>query len=390
SDAWMMYGLQDVIMLKQMMESSQADEAHKRVERHKLDSMLGFAELTTCRRQSLLKYFGDHMEQACGNCDTCLNPVETWDASVAAQKALSCVHRTGQLFGVTYLTDVLLGKKNERILNNGHDKLSVYGIGDELDSKQWRNLFRQLIARNLLNVDVQGHGSLLLTETCRAVLKGEQSLHLRKQRAQVKTRKASTVVDVSNRELWEALRATRKRLAEEMGVPPYVVFHDASLMDMVDRMPQNHIQFSQVSGVGESKLENYADDFLAVLAEYSDLSGSSSGSSPGSLSGASSAQADTLDETLQLFKCGMDAESIAAQRGLTQSTVVNHLARLIEQGQVLLGDVVNIPQQEIERIQNVIVDLGEEARKLKPIFEYMDGQYDYETIRCVKAAMGID
>ncbi|HED34961.1 MAG TPA: DNA helicase RecQ, partial [Gammaproteobacteria bacterium] len=154
SDAWMMYGLQDVIMLKQMMETSDADEAHKRVERHKLDSMLGFAELTTCRRQSLLKYFGDDLKQPCGNCDTCITPVETWDATVAAQKALSCVHRTGQLFGVTYLTDVLLGKENERIINNGHNQLSVFGIGDELNVKQWRNLFRQLIARNLLNVDV--------------------------------------------------------------------------------------------------------------------------------------------------------------------------------------------------------------------------------------------
>ncbi len=385
SDAWMMYGLQDVIMLKQMMQTSEADEAHKRVERHKLDSMLGFAELTTCRRQSLLKYFGDHMEAPCGNCDTCLNPVETWDATVAAQKALSCVHRTGQLFGVSYLSDVLLGKQNERIINNGHDKLSVFGIGKELDVKQWRNLFRQLIARNLLSVDVQGHGSLLLTESCRAVLKGKQNLHLRKQQMQAKTRKTRAVVDVSNSGLWEALRATRKRLAEEMGVPPYVVFHDATLMDMMDRMPQNHVQFSQVSGVGATKLENYADDFLAVLAEYSDPGGSAGGST-----GQSTGQADTLDETLQLFKCGMDAESIAAQRGLTQSTIVNHLARLIEQGQVLLADVVNIPQQEIERIQNVIVDLGEEARKLKPIFEYMDGQYNYETIRCVKAAMEME
>ncbi|VAW58923.1 ATP-dependent DNA helicase RecQ [hydrothermal vent metagenome] len=377
SDAWMMYGLRDVIMLKQMMETSDADEAHKRVERHKLDFMLGFAELTTCRRQSLLKYFGDHMQEPCGNCDTCLNPVETWDATVAAQKALSCVHRTGQLFGVTYLSDVLTGKKNERIINNGHDKLSVFGIGKELDIKQWRNLFRQLIAHNLLSVDIQGHGSLRLTETCRPVLKGEQDLHLRKQLVQVKARKTRAVVDVSNSGLWEALRATRKRLAEEMGVPPYVVFHDATLMDMMDRMPQNHIHFSQVSGVGATKLENYADEFLAVLSEYNDSGGQSTG------------QVDTVDETLQLFKCGMNAKAIAAQRGLTQSTVVNHLARLIEQGQVLLTDVISISQQEIDGIQNVIIELGEEGRKLKHIFEYMDGQYDYETIRCVKASMEV-
>jgi ATP-dependent DNA helicase RecQ len=163
SDAWMMYGLQDVIMLKQMMETSDADEAHKRVERHKLQSMLGFSELTTCRRQALLKYFDDHLEQPCGNCDTCLVPVETWDATVVAQKALSCVYKTNQRFGVTYLIDVLLGKDMARIKQFGHDRLSVYGIGKELDAKQWNSVYRQLIARNLLSVDVEGHGNLRLT-----------------------------------------------------------------------------------------------------------------------------------------------------------------------------------------------------------------------------------
>jgi len=376
SDAWMMYGLQDVIMLKQMMESSDADEVHKRVERHKLDSMLGFAELITCRRQSLLKYFGDHMEEPCGNCDTCLNPVETWDATVSAQKALSCVHRTGQLFGVAYLTDVLLGKQNERIKNNGHDQLSVFGIGDELDAKQWRNLFRQLIARNFLNVDVQGHGSLLLTESCRPVLKGEERLHLRKQLIQAKTKKSRSKVVVSDNVLWEALRATRKRLSEELGVPPFVVFHDATLMDMMDRMPLNHDQFARVSGVGASKLENYGDEFLAILREHND-------------SELAVNKTDTVEETLMFFKSGMSIESIASHRDLTQSTVVNHLAKLIEQGSLLLNDVITIQKQEVESIQNAILELGDEAKRLKPLFEYFDGQFDYETLRCVKASMAL-
>jgi len=374
SDAWMMYGLQDVIMLKQMMETSDADESHKRVERHKLDSMLGFAEINTCRRQSLLKYFGDNLEEPCGNCDTCLTPVETWDATVAAQKALSCVHRTGQRFGVTYLTEVLLGKENERIINNGHNQLSVFGIGDELNAKQWRNLFRQLIARNLLNVDIQGHGSLLLTENCRAVLKGQESLHLRKQILQSKaSKRKSQNRQISNNDLWEQLRATRKRLSEELGVPPFVIFHDATLMDMMDRMPLNHDQFSKISGVGASKLENYADEFLAVIRDYE--------------SSETSSKTDTVDETLLLFKSGMNIEAIAGQRQLTQSTVVNHMARLIQLGNVSLNDVVTISTQEIENIQNIIIDLGDEAKKLKPVFEHFDGQYDYETLRCVKASM---
>ena len=378
SDAWMMYGLQDVIMLKQMMESSEADETHKRVERHKLDSMLGFAELTTCRRQSLLKYFGDDLKQPCGNCDTCITPVETWDATVAAQKALSTVHRTGQLFGVTYLADVLLGKENERITNNGHNQLSVFGIGNELNATQWRNLFRQLIARNLLNVDVQGHGSLLLTESCRAVLKGETRLHLRKQMLQSKTKKTrkANTNNIENNELWEALRATRKRLSEELEVPPFVIFHDSTLMDMIDRMPQTHDQFAGVSGVGATKLENYADAFLEVLHDYESKNNSN--------------KTDTVEETLMLFKSGMDAPAIALHRGMTQSTVINHLAKLIEQGSVLLNDVVSLSQNEITQIQNAILELGDEAKKLKPVFEYLDAQYDYEVLRCVKASMEAD
>lgn len=379
SDAWMMYGLQDVIMLKQMMESSDADETHKRVERHKLDAMLGFSEITTCRRQSLLQYFGDELKEPCGNCDTCMEPVETWDATVAAQKALSCVHRTGQRFGVSYLTDVLLGKENERIINNGHNKISVFGIGDELDAKQWRNLYRQLITRNLLNVDVQGHGSLLLGEACRPVLKGEENLHLRKQILQTKTKKRKTKVTTYNDKLWELLRATRKRLSEELGVPPFVIFHDATLMEMMDRMPLTHEQFSRISGVGEQKLENYSDEFLAVIRDYNDAEESTSGN-----------KTDTVDETFQLFKMGMNAEAIANQRGLTQSTVVNHLAKLIEQGTLLLKDVVDISQKDIETIQDAIIELGEDAKRLKPVFEYLDGQYDYEVLRCVKAAMDVD
>jgi len=374
SDAWMMYGLQDVIMLKQMMESSDADETHKRVERHKLDAMLGFSEITTCRRQSLLNYFGDDLPDPCGNCDTCLNPVETWDASVAAQKALSCVHRTGQRFGVTYLSDILLGKTNERVVNNGHDKLGVFGVGKELDAKQWRNLYRQLITRNLLTVDIQGHGSLLLHESCRPILKGDESLHLRKQTIQTKSKKSKSKIAISNNQLWETLRATRKRLSEELGVPPFVVFHDATLMDMMDRMPLTHEQMSRVSGVGATKLENYGDEFLAVLREYDDQQGPAS-------------KTDTIDETFQLFKCGMDAKGIAVHRDLTETTVVNHLARLIEQGQLKLADVITIPEQDIITIQNAIIELGDEAKKLKPLFEFLDGCFDYETLRCVKASM---
>ncbi|MEW5756235.1 MAG: DNA helicase RecQ [Pseudomonadota bacterium] len=270
SDAWMSYGLQDVITLRQMQEESQADEQHKRVERHKLDAMLGLCELTTCRRQALLAYFGDQLEQPCGNCDNCLNPPATWDATVAAQKALSCVHRTGQRFGVNYLIEVLRGSTNARIQQFGHEQLSTYGIGADLSVNDWRGVFRQLIARGLLRVDLEGHGGLHLTEAARPVLRGDTQLMLRKQAKRDKRenkRRAGPAGQVPGGALWEALRACRRRLAEEQGVPAYVIFHDATLLQMAEQKPQTLAQLGQISGVGERKLVAYGADFLAVIRE---------------------------------------------------------------------------------------------------------------------------
>jgi ATP-dependent DNA helicase RecQ len=379
SDAWMMYGLQDVIKLKQMMDSSEADEQHKRIEQHKLQSMLGFCELTTCRRQGLLRYFGEVLEQPCGNCDTCLTPVETWDATVAAQKALSTVHRTGQRFGVNYLIDVLRGSENERLKYFGHDRLSVYGIGSELDKQQWRSVFRQLIAHNLLSVDIEGHGNLRLTESCRPVLRGEQTLMLRKDTKQAKAaRKGRKTFDTSkakDNQLWEALRACRKQLADQNNLPPYVIFHDATLMEMVERQPQNREQFARISGVGDSKLSKYADDFLAVIQSH--------------IEQANSATTDTVAESLHLFKSGMDIEAIAQARDLKTSTVYNHLARGIEQGEIELNEVIKISDRELAAIQEAILATDDGQAKLKPVYDALDGMVDYEVLRCVKAAMAV-
>jgi len=280
ADAWMSYGLQDVIMLRQMLAGSGAAEAHKRVERHKLDAMLGLCELTGCRRQALLAYFGETLPQPCGNCDTCLSPPETWDASVVAQKALSCVHRTGQRFGVLYLIDVLLGKDDERIRRFGHDRLTTFGIGTELDAKGWRGVFRQLIARGLLAVDVDGHGGLHLTDACRPVLRGEESLWLRREAvvpAAKRTRgskaakspaariAAADFSSPGDQELWAALRALRMDLAKAQNVPPYVIFHDATLAEMVRRRPGTLDALGTLSGIGERKLAAFGEQFLAAI-----------------------------------------------------------------------------------------------------------------------------
>ncbi len=273
ADAWMVYGLQDVIMLRQMLESSQADDTHKRIERQKLEAMLGLCEVTTCRRQVLLAYFGDRLEQPCGNCDTCLEPPETWDGTEAARKALSCVYRTGQRFGVNYLIDILQGRENERICRFGHHRISTWGIGEELDTRQWRSVFRQLVARGYITVDIGGHGSLRLTDRCRPLLRGEEQLSLRKdripeKRKPVRKKALRQPLGDADRLLWEALRTLRKRLAEEQGVPPYVVFHDSTLLEMVELRPTTLAGLSAISGVGQHKLERYGERFVAVIREH--------------------------------------------------------------------------------------------------------------------------
>ncbi|MEW8336387.1 MAG: DNA helicase RecQ [Candidatus Thiodiazotropha sp.] len=274
ADAWMVYGLQDVITLRQMTTASEAGEDHKRMERHKLDAMLAFCEITTCRRQALLAYFDDHLEQPCGNCDVCLQPPQTWDATVAAQMALSCAHRTGQRFGVNYLVDVLLGKESERIKGFGHDRVSTYGIGRDLGAAEWRSVYRQLIAHGLLSVDLEGYGGLHLTQASRPVLRGETPLMLRKTRKMKPKRRAKQIdaaeVGDADHALWQALRALRLELAQAQGVPAYVVFHDATLMEMAERRPRDRQQLAMISGVGDHKLARYGDAFLRVLRDIPD------------------------------------------------------------------------------------------------------------------------
>jgi len=268
ADAWLRYSLSDVILLKRMLDESDADEAHKRVEARKLDAMLGYCELTSCRRQSLLGYFGDAPSPPCGNCDNCLEPPKTVDATTAAQKALSCVHRTGQRFGVNYLIDVLLGKDNERIKNFGHHTLSTFGIGTELDANGWRALFRQLVARGMLIADHEHFGGLKLTPACRPLLRGEATLQLAQPTAPVKRSKktrTSAAIPVSDDPLFEALRARRRELAQQQGVPPYVVFHDSTLAAMAAFRPQTLAAFADLPGVGERKLATYGAAFLEVI-----------------------------------------------------------------------------------------------------------------------------
>lgn len=273
ADAWMVYGLTDVIRLRQMLDASEADERHKRRERSKLEAMLGYCEVTECRRQVLLSHLDEVMATPCGNCDTCLEPVDCWDGTEAAQKALSCVYRTGQRFGVNYLIDVLLGKSNERMQRFGHDRVSTFGIGAGLDQRQWRSVFRQLVARGFLGVDMDGHGGLHLTSSSRAVLRGETTLLLRMDRApekrtRAKAERAQPLTSEHDTSLWQALRAHRLELAKAQGVPPYVIFHDSTLLEMTRKVPTSLEALASLSGVGQVKLERYGDSFLDLLRAH--------------------------------------------------------------------------------------------------------------------------
>ena len=270
ASAWMVYGHQDVAMLRQLLADSVATDERKRVERQKLEAMLAFCEGTACRRQQLLAYFGEELPEPCGNCDACLWPPRTWDATEAARMALSCVYRTGQRFGVAHLVDVLIGKEGERIRQFGHDRLTTWGIGRDHPARVWRSVFRQLLAFGYLTVDVEGYGALQLSEKCRPLLRGDETLTLRLDPDKPRKRSASVgrrFMDEATHELWEALRACRRRLAEEQGVPPYVIFHDATLQAMVEQRPQTMEAFAELPGVGEAKRERYGQLFLDVLRE---------------------------------------------------------------------------------------------------------------------------
>ncbi len=276
AEAWMIYGLSDVVTMSQMIAQSESADERKRVERQKLESLLAYAEATDCRRQLLLGAFGEIYPGPCGHCDNCIAPPKTWDATVPAQKALSAVYRTGQRFGSGHVIDVLRGEETERVLSLDHHRLSTFGIGAEMDEKQWRSVFRQLLAAGLLEADAEGYGTLRLTAASRAVLSGGKPVKLREdarpERASRRRRDSKLVtgggslgIEAYEQELWDALRALRTQLAKQQGVPPYVVFHDATLLAMLRAMPANEDELATISGVGEAKLKRYGSDFLAVI-----------------------------------------------------------------------------------------------------------------------------
>ena len=377
ADAWMAYGLQDVLMLNQIMANSEGDERHKRIERHKLDAMLALCEITTCRRRSLLAYFGDVLEEPCGYCDNCQDPVSTWDGSEAARMALSAVYRSGQRYGVGHLVDILLGRDNEKIRTAGHQHLSTYGIGKQLGEQEWRSVFRQLIARNLVEIDLDGFGSLRLTDACRPLLRGEQGLDLRrdvsKPTSSAGRHADKPVIAEADRPTWESLRALRKRLAESHGVPPYVIFPDSTLVDMLRQKPATLQDMALVSGIGSHKLERYGADFLQVLLGEG---------------GERGADINQAQEVQSLALAGMDAEQIARQVGQPLKQVYMQLAQAISAGQIELHHAVDLPPLQLQRIQDAFLNEAEEDLPgVRTLARQLDEPVDEGVLHCIRAAL---
>ena len=274
AEAFMVYGLQDVVRLRQMLDESDAGDEHKRSEQAKLDALLGWCETTVCRRRGLLDYFGDTLEEDCGNCDVCMVPPEVYDGTVPAQKLMSAIYRTGQRFGAAHVIDVLLGKPTDKVHQHGHQNLPVFGLGGDIDAKHWRSILRQLVARGLVTADAARYGALTLSESSRTLLRGETTLSLRREAAVAprrsrRTRQARTSLNETQDELFELLRDTRARLATQNGVPAYVIFHDATLLQMVEVCPTTEEELLGLSGVGAAKLERYGEAFLETIRDYS-------------------------------------------------------------------------------------------------------------------------
>ncbi len=385
ANAWMAYGLNDVVMLRRFITHSDADVEHKNLEHHKLNAMLALCEQFHCRRQTLLRYFGENLELPCGNCDNCLKPVKTSDATFFAQQALSCVFRCGQSFGANHLIDVLLGIQNEKVLAFRHHKVSTFGIGKQLTKSQWEAVFRQLVARGFIEVDFGHYFTMRLSEKCRPLLRGEEMFILRedfapqidkrrlKKTLKERKTKAKIVQYDIKTALWNALREKRRELSEAQQVAPYSIFQDMTLMEMLEKRPKNLEEIGALSGVGEYKLAHYAQDFLNILKCYEIIENPTFPSA---------------QKTMLLFQINQDVSEIAKLCQLQESTICGHLMAAIAEKTVTVGVVTKLPEKEIKDIRAAIEQLTDDENfSLKPVYELFEGKYHYGILKCVHASL---
>jgi ATP-dependent DNA helicase RecQ len=378
ANAWMAYGVQDLVQLRQWIAQSEGSDAFKQAQRQKLDALIGLAEMPGCRRQALLAYFGERLAEPCGNCDNCIAPPETQDGTVMAQKALSAVYRTGQRFGVGYVTDTLIGKADERVIRNGHDKLSVFGVGKDVSATHWKALFRQLVANGYLTGDDEGHGTLALTDQARPILRGEAKFLMRIAREQPRKSKRASAperrIAPENAALLDALKALRMRLATAAKLPPYVVAQDRTLIELAEKRPASEAALHDVIGLGASKIARYGAAFLEVIGGYK--------KHPLLANRLST----TVNQTLAAHLRGLDAEQIASERSIEPATVYGHFAEAIEAGLMSTADVLPLDAAERDEIEAVFERLQtRDTGKLGPAFAALDGRYDYGVLKCLLA-----
>ncbi len=385
ANAWLSFSINDIMTQRQWIAASEGSEAHKHVTRQKLEALIGLAEIATCRRQQLLAYFGEALTTPCGNCDNCLTPPDTVDGTDPARKALSAVYRTGQRFGVGYVIDVLMGKTDDRIGRNSHDRLAVFGIGKDMRADDWRGLFRQLMAAGHLTGDEEGHGTLQLTDRSRPLLRGEASFIMRKSAVTMKTgsktrererkdRRAGPRIATGDESLFTALRALRQQLASDGGVPPYVIFHDRTLIELAEKRPASEAALHDITGLGDRKVTRYGAAILEVIG----------GNKKHPL--LDNRLSATVNQTLALHLTGKSADDIATARGIVLATVYGHFAEAIEAGLIEAKDVIQLDAGDLDEIQAAFDRCGtRDSLKLGPAHAALDGRYDFGILKCVLA-----
>lgn len=383
ANAWMAYGLQDLVQQRQWIAQSEGSEEFKQFQRRRLDAFIGLCESPACRRQALLAYFGETLDEPCGNCDNCLTPPATRDGKIEAQKALSAVYRTGQRYGVTYLVNILTGQSDKRISENGHDSLSVYGIGQELDAAGWRSLYRQLVAAGFLVSDEDGYGTLGLSAKARPLLRGEETIQIRIQPASKSSKsKSSRKKQVSeslseeDKQLFEALKLVRKELAAGKRVPPYLICHDSQLVDVAERRPKSKAELAEISGFGRTKVDRYGDALIAAIGQFEETPLEDS-----SLNA-------TASRSIGLIRKGLTVDAIADQRNLKTSTIYDHLASAIEAGMLDAREALQMDDEDVDEILAAFEDTNTlETGQLGPAYAALDGRYEYGVLQCILAEL---
>ena len=410
ADAWMAYGIQDIRLLRLLMAENNGNEHFQRMEQLKLSTMLNFCETAGCRRQSLLNYFGEELNEPCGNCDNCKTPPETFDGSIAAQKALSNIFRTEQMFGADHLCKVLMGKETTKVKKFNHQQVSTFGIGDDLDEQTWLSIYRQLAAAGDVDIDLEGYGALKLNQRSWEILRSERQVRFRKDPVIVKTKKAKAVSrkirddEVLNTseavKLWEGLRELRLELAGEQGVPPYAIFSDMTLLEMVKYRPVNRDELAMITGVGAVKLGRYSQQFLAAMHHHEENFPRPDSIPPfpqdrvdrlekeKKLKKESGGLSFTAKESLKQFREFGSVERTAEARGIKATTVQKHLRDAVLYGEAKPEEICGLPDEVFACVKETVSLYREEGyHSMHLVFDALDEQVPYEKLVVIATAL---